>query len=403
MSDQNRQPPAHQEYAANNTNLRKFVDASTIRLDGATQPRCAINEDTVQEYAEAMRDGANFPPVVVFNDGSSRWLADGFHRFHATRAAGLPTILIDERAGTRRDAVLFGFQANIKHGLRETRADKRRKIEVMLRDAEWVCWSDREIARRCGVHHETVGTVRAELVGRGEIRHVDIRTDSAGRQQPAARAAASGEIRQIDDRAELAGRSEIPNVDTRTDDEGLPEQPATETVVGVTIAPPASDNPTKIVPDESRLYEEGSSVSAWVLAHQATHAIKQISKNAPNATAAIKGLQAVVARQCATIGMLVDDDVERLRAENTELREQLAELARNLEEAVEELEVLHRVTGSDDQIKAALDEARRVAEHNRILEERIRGLTGEKAEVVRLLKSWKRRAERAEAQLAARG
>lgn len=81
----------------------------------------------------------------------------------------------------------------------------------------------------------------------------------------------------------------------------------------------------------------------------------------------------------------------------------LAELARNLEEAVAEIEVLHRVTEANDQIKAALAEARRVAEHNRILEERIRGLTGEKAEMVRLLKSWKRRAERAEAQLAARG
>lgn len=358
MSDQNRQPPAHQEYAANNTNLRKFVDASTIRLDGATQPRCAINEDTVQEYAEAMRDGANFPPVVVFNDGSSRWLADGFHRFHATRAAGLPTILIDERAGTRRDAVLFGFQANIKHGLRETRADKRRKIEVMLRDAEWVCWSDREIARRCGVHHETVGTVRAELVGRGEIRHVDIRTDSAGRQQPAAKATVS---------------SEIPTVEVRTVDcAGALYLQATPTADDAWAAnddapPVPEDEPAPAPPVES---EPASPLQA-----------EPIEAPAPAA----------------------DGEAERLRAENAELREHLDELASNLEEAIDENETLHRITDADDQVKAALAEVRRVHEHNRILEERIRGLTGEKAEMVRLLKSWKRRAERAEAQLAARG
>ena len=320
-----------------NAPIRKFIETRLIRLDGDTQPREQIDEGTVADYAEAMRNDANFPPVVVFNDGSARWLADGFHRFHATRAAGLPTILVEEHVGSRRDAVLFGFQANIKHGLRETRADKRRKIEVMLRDAEWVCWSDREIARRCGVHHETVGTVRAELVGRGEIRHVDIRTDSAGRQQPAAKAAAS---------------SEIPNADARTDDEALPEQPVTEPTVEVTVAAPA-----------------------------------------PAAEAPAK----------AVVKPVTDAEVERLRAENAELREQLAELASNLEEAVEEIEVLHRVTEADDQIKAALAEARRVTEHNHVLEERIRGLTGESAEAIKLAKSWMRKAEAAEKLLKARG
>lgn len=108
-----------------NEGVRKFVEISKIRLDGSTQPRCAIGEDTVADYAEAMRDGASFPPVVAFNDGSALWLADGFHRYHATRAVGMVTILVEERPGTRRDAILYGFGANVRHGLRETRADKQ--------------------------------------------------------------------------------------------------------------------------------------------------------------------------------------------------------------------------------------------------------------------------------------
>lgn len=290
---------------------RKFIETRLIRLDGDTQPREQINEATVADYAEAIRDGANFPAVVVFNDGSARWLADGFHRFHATRAAGLPTILVEEHAGTRRDAMLYGFAANTKHGLRESRADKRRKIELMLRDTEWVLWSDREIARKCGVSDKTVGAVRAELVG----------------------------------------RAEIPHVDTRTDDEALPEQPAAEPTVEVTASAPA---PAAEVP------------------------AKVAVKPAPDAEA------------------------ERLRTENAALREQLAELASNLEEAVEEIEVLHRITEADDQIKAALAEVRRVNEHNRVLEERIRGLTGESAEAIKLAKSWKRKAEAAEKLLKAK-
>ena len=36
------------------------------------QTRCALDERTVSEYAEAMQDGADFPPVVVFKDGAKR-------------------------------------------------------------------------------------------------------------------------------------------------------------------------------------------------------------------------------------------------------------------------------------------------------------------------------------------
>ena len=64
-------------------------------------------------------------------------------------------------------------------------------------------------------------------------------------------------------------------------------------------APVAQTSPPKA--DESRLYEEGSSVSAWVLAHQAKHAIRQISKNDPNALAAIESIQAVLEKQLQTI------------------------------------------------------------------------------------------------------
>lgn len=34
---------------------------------------------------------------------------------------------------------------------------------TLLKDDEWSQWSDREIARHCAVHHDTVGTIRRSL------------------------------------------------------------------------------------------------------------------------------------------------------------------------------------------------------------------------------------------------
>ena len=138
-----------------------------VRLDGGTQPRAASDPATIAEYAEHMRAGDTFPPVVVFHDGTDHWLADGFHRVAACRAAGLASVAADVRQGTRRDAVLYSAGANATHGLRRSNADKRRAVLTLLGDPEWSQWSDREIARRCAVSNRFVGVVRAELAVNG--------------------------------------------------------------------------------------------------------------------------------------------------------------------------------------------------------------------------------------------
>ena len=136
------------------------LSVAAIRTDGGTQPRSTILRDVVEEYAAAMADGAKFPAITVFYDGAEYWLADGFHRLAATETAGSLTINCDVRQGTRRDAVLHSVGANAAHGMRRTNDDKRRAVRVLLEDAEWSQWSDREIARRCGVSPSHVGGLR---------------------------------------------------------------------------------------------------------------------------------------------------------------------------------------------------------------------------------------------------
>lgn len=142
------------------------VPLSAIVNDGGTQMRAGMDAATITEYEEAIKgvDGWPFPPVVVYHDGEKYWLADGFHRVNAAHRSGKHTAIPAEvKAGTRRDAILYAAGANASHGLRRTNGDKRRAVEVMLRDAEWSQWSDREIGRQCAVSHMFVSNLRKEL------------------------------------------------------------------------------------------------------------------------------------------------------------------------------------------------------------------------------------------------
>jgi len=139
------------------------IKISKIRIDGGTQPRENIDEDIVFEYAEAMQDGDKFPPVIAFNDGAKYWLADGFHRYHASKKTGYLEIEAEVKQGTKRDAVLYSVSANSKHGLRRSNADKRKAVLTLLNDEEWSQWSDREIARKCEVSPKTVSKYRDDV------------------------------------------------------------------------------------------------------------------------------------------------------------------------------------------------------------------------------------------------
>lgn len=141
------------------------VQISQIRTDGGTQPRVAFDVDLVTEYADDMLAGDKFPAVIVYFDGTCYWLADGFHRIRAASGIGWKSIDAEIRLGTLRDAVLFSVGVNGKHGKRRTNADKRSAVEKLLKDAEWCVWSDREIARKCGVGHALVSTIRSSVTG----------------------------------------------------------------------------------------------------------------------------------------------------------------------------------------------------------------------------------------------
>ena len=80
------------------------------------------------------------------------------------------------------DPYAFVLSANV-HRRHLTGEQKRELIGKVLKAQPDS--SNRRIARAGEVDHKTVGSVRDELEGRGEIPHVETRQDSKGRQQPA--------------------------------------------------------------------------------------------------------------------------------------------------------------------------------------------------------------------------
>jgi len=111
-----------------------------VRFDADCQSRVSLDEETVAEYAFRMQEGATFPPITVFFDGSDYWLADGFHRYAASK--GLARERGDEasaevpaeiRQGTRLDAVRHALSANAHHGKRREPGDYRKGYLIAVR------------------------------------------------------------------------------------------------------------------------------------------------------------------------------------------------------------------------------------------------------------------------------
>jgi chromosome segregation ATPase len=141
-----------------------YLKVDLIRIDGGTQSRAHLNQNVINEYADLFSSSKDIlPPIKVFFDGQDYWNADGFHRLAAAKQANLETISAIIEQGTRRDAILFSVGANAEHGLRRTDDDKRRAVNTLLTDDEWLNWSDNQIAKKCKVSQPFVSKLRKEL------------------------------------------------------------------------------------------------------------------------------------------------------------------------------------------------------------------------------------------------
>lgn len=144
------------------------IRLSEIRTDAWIHARVGTDVGAVREDADAVLDGDERDPVVVFRDGKVDWLSDGYLRFSAQtdQAADIECIVAE---GTPWDAKLYASYANARHGERLSQADRRRLARQYLEDGRSRDWSAREIASWIGSTHKTVRKVANEMEASGEI------------------------------------------------------------------------------------------------------------------------------------------------------------------------------------------------------------------------------------------
>lgn len=140
----------------------QVLDMAVLRIDGDTQPRVAIDQAVVQEYADAMQGGAEFPPVDVVHDGTAYWLVDGFHRFFAHKKLNRPNIRATVTTGLQAEAQWKSLAANKTHGLRRANADKAKAVAKALK-LKWEM-SDPAIAEHVGVSHMMIKRHRQAVI-----------------------------------------------------------------------------------------------------------------------------------------------------------------------------------------------------------------------------------------------
>lgn len=148
----------------------KTLNLLAIRTDGGTQTRKELNTQAVDEYAELMKEGHQFPLMVVFHDGSDYWLSSGFHRYFANKKNGTVSVDVDLRQGTKDDALDFSLTANGDNGLRPSHADNRHAIEIMFNHPVYKNYTNTMIAKKIKVSAMTVGRVKLAMIAAKKLK-----------------------------------------------------------------------------------------------------------------------------------------------------------------------------------------------------------------------------------------
>ena len=123
-----------------------------------SEMRVKVNDDKATQYAEEMKDGADFPRPVVFVDPKTELyhVGDGFHRILAHQLNKQKTVDVDLRRGTKNDAVMFNIEANGKQrGLPFGRGDLKKCIVHLLTMPETKHWTQQRIAEFVGIQRKT--------------------------------------------------------------------------------------------------------------------------------------------------------------------------------------------------------------------------------------------------------
>lgn len=116
---------------------RKKINIKDISILDEIYPRVQLNWQTAYDYAESMKTGAKFPPIIVGIYRGRYILIDGYHRLQANKYNKKDKIDAEIYTNLNKKKMFeMAIQMNISHGKVLTPYEKR-KIALRLREMRY--------------------------------------------------------------------------------------------------------------------------------------------------------------------------------------------------------------------------------------------------------------------------
>jgi hypothetical protein len=155
---------------------REVVMVPVLALRPGESPR--LEGEDKAHIARLAQTAARLPPILV--ERTSLRVIDGMHRLLAASLKGEEMIAVEFFDGTSTDAFLRAVEANVKHGLPLSLADRRAAAARIVVTHPYM--SDRAIGGAAGLAARTVASIRRHSTD--AVPHLNARVGRDGRVRP---------------------------------------------------------------------------------------------------------------------------------------------------------------------------------------------------------------------------
>ena len=168
-------------YPGSPSSTREQDSHSTVtipigRLKHSDSPRL---EGENPDHVHALAESETILPPIIVNRSTMR-VIDGMHRLRAAMLRGQDKIQVCFFEGDREDSFLLAVEANVKHGLPLSFADRTAAAARIISSHPQL--SDRAIASSTGLAARTVAVIRQRSTGDGP--QLNTRLGRDGRIRP---------------------------------------------------------------------------------------------------------------------------------------------------------------------------------------------------------------------------
>ena len=127
-----------------------------------------IEGQALEDLKADIRQNGILQPITIWDDGKGLRILDGRNRYAAGKAINFAFTFANFKTftGTRDEAEAFAISTNVQRR-HLTNAQKQEVIKKLV--IKYPTLSNRQIAKKCGMSHATVGAVREKVLNPPEL------------------------------------------------------------------------------------------------------------------------------------------------------------------------------------------------------------------------------------------